>query len=152
MSDGKNIAAAGPTGTGYAAAERPERTAWAGMVIFAGVMLIMLGSFHAMMGLVAIFDPGYYMVTQNGLVVSVDYTTWGWTYLILGGVATLAGVGVLAGQMWARITGIVLAVVSAIVNIAFIAAYPVWTTIVVALDVVVVYALAVHGKEATSYD
>jgi hypothetical protein len=43
-------------------------------------------------------------------------------------------------------------VVSAIAELAFIAAYPIWSTIVIALDVIVIYALAVHGKEARAYD
>jgi hypothetical protein len=148
MSDTKNMAT-GPAQAraGYVATDHRRRTGWAGMVVFAGVMLILLGGFEAIEGLVAIFDPGYYLVTQNGLVVEVDYTAWGWTHLIIGGVALIAGIGVLSGQMWARVVGIVIAAVSALVNVGFIAAYPVWATILVATDVIVVYALAMHGKE-----
>jgi hypothetical protein len=54
----------------------------------------------------------------------------------------------MAGQTWARVVGVILAVVSAIVNVAFLAAYPVWSTIIIALDVFVIYALIVHGSEA----
>jgi len=115
-------------------------------------MMIMIGAFHAISGFVAIFDPGYYLVGRNGLVVSVDYTTWGWVHLLLGAVALVAGLGVLSGQMWGRIVGIAMAVVSAIAELAFIAAYPIWSTIVIALDVIVIYALAVHGREARAYD
>jgi hypothetical protein len=158
MSDTRNIETSQPTGpTGRSGPEYsaepgpPRRTAWAGMVVFAGVMLIMLGAFHAMMGLVAVFDPGYYLVTRNGLIVSVDYTTWGWIHLLFGAVAAIAGVGMVAGQTWARVVGIIIAVLSAIVNVAFIAAYPIWSTIVIAVDVLVIYALAVHGKEVRDY-
>src|SRR5256885_230825 len=87
MSDTKNVAAAGPAQVGSVAPEHRRRTGWAGMVVFAGVMLIMLGGFQAIEGLVAIFDPGYYLVTRTGLVVEVDYTSWGWTHLIIGGLA-----------------------------------------------------------------
>jgi hypothetical protein len=62
-------------------------------------------------------------------------------------IACAAGYGVIAGQTWARVVGIILAVVSAIVNVGFLAAYPIWSTIVITLDVVVVYAMAVHGRE-----
>jgi hypothetical protein len=147
MADTGNIDTTGPMASGYAEPEPRRSTAWAGMVVFAGVMLLMLGAFHAVMGFVAIFDPGYYLVTKNGLIVTVDYTTWGWVHLIFGIVAGLGGVGVIAGKTWARVVGIIIAVLSALVNVAFIAAYPLWSTIVIALDVLVVYALAVHGKE-----
>ncbi|HYN97542.1 MAG TPA: hypothetical protein VES42_27205 [Pilimelia sp.] len=73
------------------------------------------------------FDPGYYAVTPNGLLVEVDYPVWGWTHLVLGGIALLAGVGVLTGQTWAHVVAVVLAVIATIVNAAFLAAYPIWT-------------------------
>jgi len=116
--------------------------------MFAGVMMLMLGSFQAIMGLIALFKDEYYVVGRDGLVVSVDYTAWGWVHLLLGIVVALAGLGVMVGQMWARIVGIVLALLSAIVNIAFLAASPVWSTIIIAIDVLVIYALTVHGREA----
>jgi hypothetical protein len=127
-------------------------TAWVGWVIFAGVMMIMLGSFQAIEGLVAIFDDTYYLVTHNGLLVSADYTVWGWTHLAIGVLMVVAGFAVMRGQMWARAVGVVLAVISALVNLAFLAAYPIWSTIIIALDVVVIYAIVVHGSEAKQYD
>ncbi|BFU43217.1 hypothetical protein [Krasilnikovia sp. MM14-A1004] len=130
----------------YAGAGR-EPTAWVGFVLFAGIMMLMLGGFQVMEGLVAIFRDEYYLVTRNGLVLTMDYTAWGWTHLVIGLVAIAAGLGVLMGQMWARVTGIVIAVVSALANLAFLPAYPVWSSIVIAVDVLVIYALAVHGRE-----
>ena len=147
MADTRNIHTTGPVASGYAESAPQRSTAWAGTVVFAGVMLLMLGAFHAIMGFVAIFDPGYYLVTRNGLIVTVDYTTWGWVHLVFGVVAALGGIGVISGQTWARVVGIIIAVLSALVNVVFIAAYPLWSTIVIAVDVLVVYALAVHGKE-----
>ena len=132
--------------TGYAS-DRPEVTGWVGWVAFAGIMLIMLGIFQAIEGFVAIFDDGYYLVRPNGLVVNVDYTAWGWTHLIIGLVAIAVGIGLMTGNMVARIVGIIIAVISAIVNLMFIAAYPVWSTIVIAVDVIVIYAIVVHGRE-----
>jgi hypothetical protein len=120
---------------------------WAGWVVFAGIMMIMLGAFQAIEGLVALFDDGYYLVTASGLVLNVNYNVWGWTHLILGILAVATGFGLLAGNTAARVVGIVLAVVSAIVNLAFIAAYPVWSTIVIAVDIIAIYAIVVHGRE-----
>ena len=128
----------------------PAASGWTGWVVFAGVMLALLGVFQAIEGLVALFDHGYYLVGANGLAVHVNYTTWGWVHLILGVIAILAGVGLLAGNMAARVVGVGLAVLSAIVNLAFVAAYPVWSVIVIALDVIIIYAIVVHGRELKS--
>jgi hypothetical protein len=130
--------------------DRREPTAWVGMAIFAGTMLVMLGSFQAMEGLVAIFRDDYYLVTRGGMVIDLDYTVWGWTHLILGLVAVAAGIGIFAGQTWARVVGIVAAVLNALVNMAFLPAYPIWVTIIIAFDVLAIYALAVHGDHGAA--
>lgn len=124
-----------------------EPTGWVGWVVFASMMMIMVGSFQAVIGLTALFKDSYYVVTQSGLLVDVDYTAWGWTHLALGALAVAAGLGLLAGQMWARVVGIAMALVSSVVNLAFIEAYPLWSITVIALDVVVIYAIAMHGRE-----
>jgi len=131
----------------YVPSHLPRPTAWVGMVLFAGVMLFLLGGFEAMQGFVALLRDDYYFVTSDGLMVSMDFVAWGWTHLILGVLALGAGVGVLLGQMWARVIGIAVAGLSALTNIAFLPAYPVWCTIVIALDVLSIYALAMHGRE-----
>jgi len=130
-------AAAGPTG-------------WVGWVIFAGVVMITVGAFHIIEGLVALLRKSYYLVTSANLVVHVNYSAWGWVYLAIGALFVIVGLGVLGGQLWARVIGIALAVISAVINLAFIAAYPVWGIIVIALDVIVIYALATHGGEMKS--
>ena len=124
-----------------------ERTLWAGWVFFAGAMLIMMGTFQVTQGLVALFDDGYYAVSSDGLVVDVDYNTWGWIHTILGVVAVLTGMGLLAGNMAARVVGVGIAFLSALVNLAFISAYPVWSTIMITIDVIVIFAIIVHGRE-----
>jgi uncharacterized membrane protein len=96
----------------YTASTRPEMTRWVGWVVFAGIMMILLGSFQAIEGLVAIFDRGYYLVGPEGLVVNVDYTAWGWVHLLLGAAAVTAGFGLIAGNMAARVVGVVVAVLS----------------------------------------
>ena len=113
-------------------------------------MMLLLGSFQAIQGFVAIFDQGYYAVTEKGLVVNVDYSVWGWVHLLLGVVIAVSGVGVLSGNMAARAVGVLFAGASAIVNLLFIEAYPVWSMIIITADVVVIYALTVHGGELKS--
>ena len=126
-------------------------TAWAGWVVFGGVMLIMMASFQIIEGLVALFDDGFYAVGPNGLVVDVDYNTWGWVHLVIGVIAALAGVGLLVGNMAARVVGVAVAFLSALVNLAFIAAYPVWSTIMITIDVIVIFAIIVHGHELKAH-
>ena len=120
---------------------------WAGWVVFGGVMLIMLGTFQVVEGLVALFDDGFYVVRSDGLVVDVNYNTWGWVHLVIGLVGVLAGLGLLVGNMAARIVGIAVAFLSALVNLAFISAYPIWSTIMITIDVIVIFAIIVHGRE-----
>jgi hypothetical protein len=128
----------------------PEPTGWTGWIGFAAVMMVLLGSFHAIQGLVALFKDDYYLVSDRGLTVHVDYTAWGWTHLILGIVIALAGISLFTGRMWARIVAVLVAMLSAIVNIGFLAAYPVWSTIMIALDILIIWAVMVHGREMKS--
>ena len=124
-----------------------ERTGWVGWVVFGGAMLIMMGIFQVTQGFVALLDDGFYAVNSDGLVVDVDYNTWGWIHLAIGLVGILVGIGLVAGNMAARIAGVAIAFLSALVNLAFISAYPVWSVMVIALDVIVIYAITVHGHE-----
>jgi hypothetical protein len=119
--------------------------AWSGWIVFASTLMVILGSFHAIAGLVGIFDEDYYRVGENGLVVSVDYSTWGWTHLLLGILVACAGGALLRGAMWARIVAIVLAVASSIANLVFMAAYPLWSFIMITINFLVIYAVTVHG-------
>ncbi|MEV6596258.1 hypothetical protein AB0M36_05250 [Actinoplanes sp. NPDC051346] len=127
-----------------------EPTAWVGFVLFGAIMLLMMGGFQAIQGFVALFREDYYPVTNNGLVLTMDYTAWGWTQLLIGLIAVGVGIGILFGQMWARVLGIMIAVLSALANVAFLPAYPVWCTIIIATDILIIYALAVHGREIKS--
>ena len=124
-----------------------DDSAWTGWIAFAGVIMVMLGFFHAIQGLVAIFKDDYYLVHSSGLVVNVNYTTWGWVHLLGGIIVACAGFAVFTGQVWARTVGVILALISAIVNVGFLAAYPLWSLMMIALDVTVILALTVHGSE-----
>lgn len=129
----------------------PEPTGWVGWIFFAGVILVLGGTFQAIAGLVALFNSSYFLVPSTGLVVAVNYTGWGWVHLIAGILLVLVGFGVMTGQTWARVAGVVLAGISALLNIAFLAAYPVWAVIVIAMDILVIYALCVHGREMQNF-
>jgi hypothetical protein len=137
----------GYTSTGSPGYEASDRSGWTAWVLFAGVIMVMIGAFHVINGLVALFEDEYYVVRPSGLVLSVDYTAWGWTHLLAGLLLCAAGWGAMVGQTWARVVGVVLAMLSALVNMLFIAAYPLWSIIIITLDVVVIYALIVHGRE-----
>ena len=124
-----------------------ERTGWAGWAVFAGVMLVIVGAFQAIDGLVALFKDEVYLVRPDGLVVNVDYTAWGWVHLILGIVLVAAGAAIFSGRVWGRTLGVIAAVISAVLNFAYIGSYPVWSTLIIAVDVLVIYALIAHGGE-----
>lgn len=135
------------TPPGGTASRYPPASPWVGWIGFAAVIMILLGSLHIFQGLVALFKDEYFVVGENGLAVNVDFTAWGWAHIIWGIIVLLAGFGVLAGRIWARTVGVLLALVSAIVNVAFLAAYPFWSLIMIALAVVVIMALTVHGSD-----
>jgi len=122
------------------------RTGWYGWVVFAATIMVLLGVFHAMVGLVALFQEDYFVVGSTGLMVSVDYTTWGWTHIILGLVVACAGAALTTGAMWARVITVVLAIISAVMNLAFMAAYPLWSAIMITVDILVIYAVTAHGS------
>jgi len=127
-----------------------QPTAWVGWIFFAGILMLLVGCFNVIAGVVALLKEDYFLVGPAGLMLGMDFTAWGWTYLIYGTVLTLAGFGIMVGQTWARVVAVVLAVVNALLNLTFLAAYPVWTMLIIVLDVIVVYALIVHGRETRS--
>jgi len=128
-----------------------EHTAWAGWVVFAGVLLMIMGAFQMTQGLVALFDEGFYAVGSNGLVLDVDYNTWGWIHIGIGLVGILVGIGFLAGNLAARIAGVGIAFLSVLANVAFTAAYPLWSAMVIVVDIIVIYAIIVHGRELKGF-
>jgi hypothetical protein len=127
-----------------------HRSGWYGWIVFAATIMLMLGIFHVITGLVALFEEDYFLVTKNGLVVSADFTAWGWTHLILGAVIAAAGSALLSGAMWARVVAVVVALLSSVVNLAFLSAYPLWSAIMIAVDVLVIYAVTAHGSAAAN--
>lgn len=127
--------------------EPREETGWTGWIAFAGIMLVLMGLFTAIEGIVAVSDPQFYAVSPSGLLVTGDLTVWGWVQIGLGVVAFVTGIAVLAGNAVARIVAAIIAGLSAIVHLAFIPAYPFWAIIVIVLDIIVIYALTAHGDD-----
>lgn len=117
-----------------------------GWVVFASIMLVLAGMFGIIDGLVAIVNNEVYLVTKDG-IVAFDFTTWGWIHLILGIIVFIAGFAVMSGQLWARIVGVLAATLSAVSQIAFITAFPLWSVTIIAIDVIIMYGLLVHGEE-----
>jgi hypothetical protein len=128
----------------------PRASGWTGWIVFAAALLLMAGGFQLMQGLVALFDDGFYVVGSDGLAVPVDYTVWGVVQLLVGTLACLIGIGLVTGNMVARGAAVALAGFSAIANLAFLPAAPVWGLLLIGLDVVVIYAVVVHGGELES--
>jgi hypothetical protein len=129
------------------AARGGETTGWAvGFILFAAIMMIMVGVFQAIQGLVGIFENEFYVPTRN-YIFELDATRWGWTHLILGLLVAFAGWGLFSGRTWARTVAIILAVLSAISNFLFIPYYPFWSLLIITLDVFVIWAVAAHGGE-----
>jgi hypothetical protein len=128
-------------------AQAPEPTGWVGWILFGSVMLMLMGSLQAIAGITALVRSGYYAVPSADLLVSVDYTAWGWVHLGLGALAWAAAFGLLVAKMWARVAAVVLAGLSTIVNLAFVNAHPLWSLTIIALNVMVIYAITTHGSE-----
>jgi hypothetical protein len=124
-----------------------EPNAWAmGYAAFAGFILIIVGVFQAFAGLVAIIDDEYYIVTQE-YILQLDPTQWGWIHLIWGIVVMLAGFGIFSGNILARTVGVAAAGISALTAFAWLPAQPVWGILIIALDIAIIWALTVHGRD-----
>jgi hypothetical protein len=127
-----------------------QRSSWAvGYAVFAAVMLMMIGVFHFMAGLVGIVDDDFYVVTGNW-VFEFDTTTWGWIHMIGGVLVVLAGLSVLKGHMYGRIVGTFVAAISALVNFAWLPYQPWWSTLMIALSIAVIWALTAHGRDVAT--
>ncbi len=126
----------------------PPGSAWENWAIFAGVLLLVAGVAHVLIGLLALFDASYFDPAESDPSFRIGYTAWGWIQVAGGGLLIAAGSGVLGRKEWARLVAIVLAAVNAVSALAFLPAAPAWGLILVALNVVIVYALTVHRHDS----
>ena len=126
-----------------------RRSSWAvGWTMFAAFMMVLIGGFHVMAGIIAILNDEFYTVTKE-YIFQFDTSTWGWIHLILGIVIVLAGVGLLSGAVWARTVGVIMALISAFVGFAWLPWYPIWGVIFILIAMSVIWALTVHGRDLT---
>jgi hypothetical protein len=123
------------------------KTGWTGWVIFAGVILLISGIFSIVQGIVAVVGPNSYYVITEGSLFLFDVAGWGWWNIIIGVLLSLTAVALMAGQTWARIVAVILVIISAIGQLLLIPAQPWWSIIVIAIEILVIYALIVHGRE-----
>ncbi len=125
--------------------EPQQVSGWAaGGITFAATMLLIIGSFQVISGLVAIFDDGFFLITEN-YTFDLDTTAWGWIHLILGLLLLFTGWALYSQKLWAAMTAIFLAMLSAIENFFFIPYYPFWSILIIALCVWVIWALTRPG-------
>lgn len=120
----------------------PMKQAWAvGGTIFAAMTLLMTGIFQVLMGIAAIAQDEIF-VTATDYTYMFDTTAWGWIHLAMGVLMVLTGVFLFSRSTLARAFGISFAVLSAVINFAFLPYYPLWSLVIIALDIFVVWSLA----------
>jgi hypothetical protein len=114
-----------------------------GLVGFAALMLGLVGAWNVIEGMLAIGDSRVYVA--DSVFVFSDLNTWGWIILLLGTGQLLASLSLLAGSELGRWFGIAFAMLSAIGQLFFMTAYPLWAVTVLAIDIVIIYALSMYG-------
>jgi hypothetical protein len=113
---------------------------------FAGVLIVLVAIFNFIDGIVAIANTHY----LNSHLVFGDLRSWGWAIIILGAFQFLVGLAILVGQPWAALVGIFFAVLNAIGQLLYLPSYPLWSVIIIAVDVLVIYGLAMYGLVPSS--
>jgi hypothetical protein len=131
----------------YGSSYGRTQTGWVGWIIFAAILMVMIGAWNIIQGLAALFRDEAYWVTLNGAVLTFDITTWGWIHLLSGILLIIVGVMLMQGSTFARVVGIGLVALNLIAQFSWTTLYPFWALIVIAIDVLVIYALVVHGRE-----
>ena len=121
---------------------------WAGWIAFAAVILVLIGTLAACQGLLALFDDGYFIARDEDELFLVDYSAWGVIMLAWGVLLGAAGFAVNAGKSWARWFAVVVVCVNVVAQIGFLPAYPIWSAIMILLDVLVIFALTARWDEA----
>lgn len=132
-------------------AQRREPTGWVGWAMFACVLMILVGGFNIIYGLVGIFDDQRLVPTGRGLLV-FDISGWGWILLVTGLIMVFAALAVFNGKLWGRIVGMIMAGLNAWAQLTMLEAQPVWSALIIVVDVLVIYALSVHGREMASIE
>ncbi|MFF2101441.1 hypothetical protein [Streptomyces sp. NPDC058202] len=140
---GDQWSGAAPAGGGLGPPPSGDGAWVAGGVTFAGVLLLVNGFLNILQGISAIAKDDVY-TRVNDYVYRINLTGWGWILLVVGVIAAVVGAGILKGAAWARVTGIALAAVSMLFHFMFLPYAPIWSVIMIAIDVFVIWALAAY--------
>ena len=119
----------------------------AGWVLFAGSLIFIVGILDVIQSLVALFKQEVYVVGESGLILTTNYTTWGWMLLIWGIVMVLAALSLFAGGGFGRWFAIIVVAVNMIGQFAWFPAYPLWSLVVIGLSVAVLWALTAGWRD-----
>ena len=115
---------------------------WAtGLTLFAGAVMTVLGINQGFLGIAAIVNDEIY-VPVTDYVYGLDLTGWGWIHLTFGALLVVTGISVLRGKDWARGVGMGLASLNLVANFVFIPYYPLWSILLIALDIAILWGLA----------
>ncbi len=120
---------------------------WTGWIVFAAMLMVIIGMLDFFQGLIAVIRDDYYVLTQEQIIV-FDLTAWGWIMLIWGVVLMFAGSALFAGRSWARWFTIIVGSLNVIIQLGFVGSsqYTLWALTVLALNVLVLYALMVRWE------
>ncbi|MEV6324652.1 hypothetical protein AB0M45_26210 [Nocardia sp. NPDC051787] len=113
----------------------------AGTSIAAAILLLTVGVLSVFEGISAVAEDQLYIVGTD-YVYKFDTTAWGWIHIVLGILLIIAALGLMTGATWARVTAICLAALSIIANFMWLPYYPAWSILVIALNIVVIWAIA----------
>jgi hypothetical protein len=127
--------------------EAQKTSGWVRMASFGAAILVIVGLFNVIQGVAAIVGPDTYFVAVAGQLLLFDVAGWGWWNIIVGAALVFVGLLVARGVTWARIVAVVLVGINALGQLILVPAQPWWSLIVIALDVVIIYALLAHGRE-----
>ena len=127
--------------------ERMPSTAAVGWISFAGILMVVVGGFKILQGLGWVINSKHLFPDGNDAVFGQSATSWGWFQILLGVVVLLAGLAVFSGNVLARTVGVIGAVISMFSAFASMTFYPFWALAIIAIDVAVIWALTVHGRD-----
>ena len=139
------MATAGTTSTPTARSTGDYREQGSGWVLFAGIMILTVGILNVIYGIAAIGDSTFFVADQKYILSGLN--TWGWAMLILGALQILAAFSIWAGTSFGRWFGIACAMLNAIAALLAMPAYPFWSLVVIAIDILVIYGLAAYGGD-----
>lgn len=132
-------------------AEEGRATGWSGWVVFAAFVMGVSGIFHIILGIAGVLSRNWYLY-DSGDVFLLDATAWGWSMIVGGALLILAAALLMEGKMLGRIIGGVIVLASLVANLSLLSVAPLWSVAVIVIDVLILYAIIVHGSELKQLD